>query len=211
MRLEPLEVRRLLSGASVTTLASSVASASYGQSVTLTATVAPASTNLGTRAETVTFWDGKTQMGTASLDGNGTATLGESSLVAGTHLLSVSYGGDTNYSGSSSVGTTSLITTVAGSQLSYGGDGGPATAAFGCPVAIAVDSSGNLFIADNSALRRVDYATGVITTVAGGQTTATAAMAGGPPRRNSATRLPWQSTQPAICSSQMLGTIAFVR
>ncbi|HVX64182.1 MAG TPA: hypothetical protein VHC19_26400, partial [Pirellulales bacterium] len=52
-----------------------------------------------------------------------------------------------------------------------GGDGGPATAAeLFRPEGVAVDSSGDLFIADgsNDRVRKVDHATGVITTVAGG-------------------------------------------
>ena len=64
-----------------------------------------------------------------------------------------------------------LITTVAGTGVSgYGGDGGPATAAaLSSPCGVAADAAGNLFIADygNNRVRRVDAATGVITTVAG--------------------------------------------
>jgi sugar lactone lactonase YvrE len=52
----------------------------------------------------------------------------------------------------------------------FSGDGGPATAAqLDSPQGIAVDSAGNLFIADthNHRIRRVDGISGVITTVAG--------------------------------------------
>ena len=54
------------------------------------------------------------------------------------------------------------------------GDGGPATSAkLNLPEGIALDSSGNIFIADagNSAIREVSAATGMITTVAGNGTT----------------------------------------
>ena len=68
-------------------------------------------------------------------------------------------------------GATGIITTVAGSGTrSFSGDGGPATSAsLKRPGAVAVDASGNLFIADslNNRIRRVDAATGVITTMAG--------------------------------------------
>ena len=66
-----------------------------------------------------------------------------------------------------------LITTVAGGgTVGYSGDGGPATSAQIYPSAVAVDHSGNLYIADgsNCVIRKVAAATGVITTVAGNGT-----------------------------------------
>lgn len=66
---------------------------------------------------------------------------------------------------------TGIITTVAGNGTAgYTGDGGPATqASLNSPVSIALDTSGNLFIADvkNFVIRRVDAQTGIITTFAG--------------------------------------------
>jgi sugar lactone lactonase YvrE len=66
---------------------------------------------------------------------------------------------------------TGIITTVAGGAgYGYSDDGGPATgASLFYPHDVAVDSAGNLYIADieNSRVRRVDGTTGVITTVAG--------------------------------------------
>ncbi len=68
-------------------------------------------------------------------------------------------------------GGTGIITTVAGNGSNgFSGDGGPATSAsLFNPVGVAVDGSGNLFIADvsNQRIRRVDGGTGIITTVAG--------------------------------------------
>jgi len=64
-----------------------------------------------------------------------------------------------------------VITTVAGDGVqSFGGDGGPATAAsIDSPNGLAVDTVGNLYLADtrNGRVREVDTATGVISTVAG--------------------------------------------
>ncbi|MBU2008400.1 MAG: hypothetical protein KJ624_00900 [Chloroflexi bacterium] len=62
------------------------------------------------------------------------------------------------------------ITTVAGNGTSgFGGDGGPATAAQLSGPRSAALGSGNLYIADsgNNRVRRVDLATGTITTLAG--------------------------------------------
>jgi trimeric autotransporter adhesin len=63
-----------------------------------------------------------------------------------------------------------VITTVAGNGTEgYSGDNGPATSAqLDWPVGAAFDSAGNLYIADNSHLRKVSN--GVITTVAGNGT-----------------------------------------
>jgi sugar lactone lactonase YvrE len=70
------------------------------------------------------------------------------------------------------VSTNGIITTVAGngSVLGYFGDGGPATnASLPNLASVAVDASGNLFIADtyNQRIRKVN-ANGIITTFAGG-------------------------------------------
>ena len=68
------------------------------------------------------------------------------------------------------VDASGTITTVAGNgTLGYSGDGGPATSAeLDQPYGVAVDSAGNLYIADtfNQRIRKVD-ASGTITTVAG--------------------------------------------
>jgi sugar lactone lactonase YvrE len=65
--------------------------------------------------------------------------------------------------------STGVISTLAGNgNNGYTGDGGPATAAqFYNPVAVAVDSSGNVYVADsgNGAVRMI--ANGTITTIAG--------------------------------------------
>jgi len=62
-----------------------------------------------------------------------------------------------------------IITTVAGKVPGFRGDGGQATnASFGLPVDVAVDASGNLFVADAISNRIRKIATnGIITTVAG--------------------------------------------
>jgi streptogramin lyase len=66
---------------------------------------------------------------------------------------------------------TGMITTIAGGSSSgFSGDNGPASAALlNSPLAVAVDDAGNVFIADqnNFRIRRINAATGTITTVAG--------------------------------------------
>ncbi|MDQ6796836.1 MAG: hypothetical protein M3011_02215 [Actinomycetota bacterium] len=70
---------------------------------------------------------------------------------------------------------TGTIATVAGGAADgapgFGGDGGQATAArLNGPAGVAIDASANVVIADtaNNRIRRIDAASGVITTVAGG-------------------------------------------
>jgi hypothetical protein len=63
-----------------------------------------------------------------------------------------------------------ILTRVAGTSQGYSGDGGPALKAqLNYPFGVAVDGSGNVFIADtgNLVVRKVAAATGIITTVAG--------------------------------------------
>ena len=69
------------------------------------------------------------------------------------------------------VNTSGIITTVAGNYLTgFSGDGGQATSAsLSATNGVAVDSAGNLYIADDIRIRKVDTA-GIITTVAGGGT-----------------------------------------
>lgn len=66
---------------------------------------------------------------------------------------------------------TSRLTTVAGNGIkAYAGDGGPALqASFSAPHEIRFDGAGNLFVVerDAHAVRRVDAATGRVSTVAG--------------------------------------------
>ena len=68
--------------------------------------------------------------------------------------------------------STGFISTVAGSTQGFGGDGGSATVAaakLNGPRGVAVDSDGNLYIADtgNNRIRKVTASTGFISTVAG--------------------------------------------
>ncbi len=66
-----------------------------------------------------------------------------------------------------------IMHTLAGTgEFGYDGDGGPAIeATWGAPKAIRCDHTGNLLVVDteNHAIRRIDAATGLVTTIAGGR------------------------------------------
>ena len=87
--------------ASTTTLQASPTSANAGQSVTLTATVTSQS-GTNTPTGTVTFYNGSTSLGTATLGSTGTATLSTTTLPVGSDSITASYGGDSNDAGSTS-------------------------------------------------------------------------------------------------------------
>ena len=67
--------------------------------------------------------------------------------------------------------STGIITTIAGTgNPGFEGDSGPATLGhLNIPTALAIDSTGDLYIADtqNHRIRRIDATTGIITTIAG--------------------------------------------
>jgi sugar lactone lactonase YvrE len=106
----------------------------------------------------------------------GAATSAQLSQPAGLALDSAGnlYIADSNNSVVRKVTPAGIISTVAGTGgvLGFSGDGGPATQAkFMAPIAVALDSSGNLYIVDFYGwIREVNAATGVIATIAGNGT-----------------------------------------
>ena len=82
------------------------------------------------------------------------------------------YVGDTANNRVRKVAPNGVITTVAGSgDAGYSGDGGAAVnAQVGNPAALAVDTAGNIYIADASSRVRKVFLSGIITTIAGNGT-----------------------------------------
>jgi hypothetical protein len=78
-----------------TSLIASPNPSAFGQSVTFTATV----TGSGTPTGTVTFKDGTKSLGTATLSA-GQATLSTSGLKKGSHSITATYSGDSNFASS---------------------------------------------------------------------------------------------------------------
>src|SRR3989441_10434596 len=83
--------------ATATSVHSSGTPSVFVQLVTFTATVTPAPP----ANETITFTDGSTPLGSAPLNATGSATLATTSLSVGTHTISASYAGDSNFAASS--------------------------------------------------------------------------------------------------------------
>jgi hypothetical protein len=93
--------------ATTTVLTSSGNPGNTGQPVTFTATVTPAF-GAGALTGAVIFYDAATPLATAAIV-NGQAALNTSSLSAGTHSITASYSGDTNYLPSSSATITKTV------------------------------------------------------------------------------------------------------
>ncbi len=115
-------------------------------------------------------------IGTAGFSGDGgQAAAAQLNFPSGVAVDSTGniFIADLNNSRIRKVTTAGVISTVAGTgSQGFSGDGGPATAAqLNFPIGLAVDSLGNLYIADqaNNRIRKVT-AFGVITTVAGNGT-----------------------------------------
>jgi RHS repeat-associated protein len=159
-------------------LSSSNAPSLYGTSVTFMGTISPGATG------TVTFYDWGTPIGTGTISGT-TATFTTSALAMGAHSITANWPGNSTYGALAASPITQIvyqpgpiqlpasgaINTVAGNGVGwYSGDGGAALAAeLYMPTGVAVDSAGNLYIADeyNHRIRKVTASTGVISTVAG--------------------------------------------
>jgi hypothetical protein len=75
-----------------------------GQLVTLTVHVSVNSPGVATPTGNVIFKDGVTTLGTVAVDSSGNATFTTSSLAAGSHTFTLTYGGDTDTAGTTNFG-----------------------------------------------------------------------------------------------------------
>jgi subtilase family serine protease len=89
------------------TLSSSAPSTPAGGAVTFTVQVSSTVT-LRPPTGTITFMDGSTVLGTATLDAHGFASLTTSSLTGGTHSITANYGGDSVFRTSSTTISQSI-------------------------------------------------------------------------------------------------------
>ncbi len=171
----PLEQRQLLTTPTLISVSASASSLVFGQAEVLTATVQsnPPGTNVPTGG-TVTFENGSTVLGTASLS-NGSASL-STVLPAGTYSVTATYGGTASYGASTSTTSAGYIFDQAGNGT-YGNTVTPTgvaatSAELANPFGVAVGPGGTIYIADtfNNEIDAVSPNTGVIHVVAGNGT-----------------------------------------
>jgi len=101
----------------------SVSPSIYGQSITITATVAVVLPGNGAPSGTVTFKDGGITLGTASLSA-GKATFTISTLGAGTHSITAIYAGDANF-GTSTSGVLTQTVNQANTSITISSSNNP--------------------------------------------------------------------------------------
>ena len=92
-----------------TALSASTNNTVYGQAVTFTATIAATTQGIGTPTGSVTFLEGATPLGGASLSG-GVASLTVTTLAAGSDPITAVYSGDPNFTASTSTMVSQTVT-----------------------------------------------------------------------------------------------------
>jgi sugar lactone lactonase YvrE len=141
----------------VTSLSSDSNPASAGATIHLTATVAPGAgmTADGAITGLITFSEGTTILGTATVGSANTATLALSSLTPGQHNILASYPGNTNYAASAS---TVLVQTVTSTATTTVLTAGSANSLAGKPVVFTASvasatmiPTGNVIFEDGTA------------------------------------------------------------
>jgi subtilase family serine protease len=167
--------------ATTTTLTASPTTIMQGASVTLTATVAPASGG-GTPTGTVAFINSGVSLGTETLSG-GVATLVTTALPVGTDSVTASYSGDSTFAGSVSLPVVvtvnpppgfSVTSTPAGLVVSVGGT---ATSTLTVTSAGGFTGTVNLTCAGAPSEANCGISPGSVTLSANGTATATLTVA----------------------------------
>src|SRR2546425_1128107 len=95
-------------GSTSTVLTSTPNPSTTGQTVTLNATVTAVAPAVGVPTGTMTFRDGATVLGTATLV-NGSASISISTLAVGSHPLTAAYGGSATFAASTSAVVTQIV------------------------------------------------------------------------------------------------------
>jgi len=103
----PVFTQTVTHAVTTTALASSLNPATHGTSVTFKATVTAATGSIPTG--TVTFKNGSTVLGAATINSAGVASFATSTLTVGTHSMTAVYGGNANDAASTSTALSQVI------------------------------------------------------------------------------------------------------
>jgi hypothetical protein len=124
-----------------TTLTSLPNPSTFGQSVIFIATVTVNSPGGGVPGGTVTFKDGQTTLGTATLNASGVAIFTTSSLSLGSHSITAGYGGSVNYKTSTSATLMQVVNTTGAAAIPGRATASPPTASPNSLAASVVQAS----------------------------------------------------------------------
>ena len=105
----PTAASEQVAAATTTAVTSDANPSVFGQTVTFTASVSANAPGTGTPSGTVTFLDGTTTLASVMLNSGGQATLSIGSLGVGSHSISASYSGDTNFSAGTSAALNQVV------------------------------------------------------------------------------------------------------
>jgi hypothetical protein len=177
-----------------TTLTSSLNPSTYGSSVTFTAVISPSAAT-----GKVTFYDGSSSLGTGNLSG-GKTTFSTSTLVAGSHSITASYGGDSNYNTSTSKALAQTVN-KANTTIAVASSANPSTYGSSVKFTATVTPSGatlNVTFSDGSTMLGTGTLSGGkatfnTSTLIAGSHSITASY-GGDPNYNSSTSLKLSQT-----------------
>lgn len=133
----------------------------YGQAVTLTAQLSDQDNDDNwIPTGTVTFYDGTTMVGSGTLNASGQASItlvGPTSLVVGSHSLTVQYGGDEDFSALTSgpivhvvtkASSSSVVTTTVTSSLNPSVYGDPVTLSINVSSSVGIHPTGSVTVVD---------------------------------------------------------------
>ena len=168
-----------------TTVGAAPANTVYGGTVTLTSVVAAATSGIPTGS--VTFMDGATILGTATLSigtqaNTGSAQLAVTNLNTGFHSITAVYGGDTNFTSSTSPSSapetvfTASTTTALGFTSGSVPYGGAVTMAATINASTATAATGTITFTDTSTTPSTPLATVAITAGASGASYTTSSL-----------------------------------
>jgi hypothetical protein len=130
----------VLAAATTTALTAAPNPIAPGQTLALAAQVSGAVTGIPLSG-TVTFKDGAAVLGTVNVGANGAASLGIATLLTGTHLITATYGGSSDYSASTSAAVSVV---VSGIPTSVGLNASPNPATAGQTVTLVATAVASL-------------------------------------------------------------------
>ena len=196
-----------------TTVLSRLNPASYGQSVTLSASIQPPSGASATG--TVTFFDGSTSVGTATVSSNA-AQLAVSSLLAGTHSITAVYSGNSNLAGSTSSAVSEVVnpattTTTVSSSANPAPVGQVVTFTASVQPAFGGTAGGSVSFSDGTTLLGTvsltnNYGQLSVSTLGGGSHSITAAYNGDASTTASTSSVLSQTINPAATTTTFTAT-----